>query len=546
MAPENKRQNEQKRAVDPAARTQPRREQTAPPQQYFRSALPSFNQPYWVKQARRTPYPMLAGKLAVDVVVVGAGITGLTTAMLLREAGKRVAVVDMNVVGGGTTGHSTGHLDNHYDETLRSVLSKFGQNKGSQILRAKRSAIDLIEQWDTKYRLESRFKRIPGYLYTEHQSDIKSLEEEFEAARKFGLEAEFVDAVSLPFPVKRAVRFPNQGRFSPLKYVQSLARAFVDAGGQVFENTRAEEIEKENGNGIVHTNHGDIVAEAVVLAGHAPLLGTFSLQIRNYPYQSYVLGVRVKDEITDALYWDTMEPYHYSRRATSDDPKLLIIGGADHHTGTKSNTHRAFKELERYVRQRYQVESIEYRWSHEYFEPADSVPYIGVVPGYGNIYVGTGYAGDGLTFGTVAGMVMRDLILGRETELAKILSPSRIKPIASAPRITSGVVHMAQHFVGDRIGSGDVESVDKITRGHGGIVVVNGERLAVYRDEQDGLHVLSPVCRHMGCIVHWNQAERTWDCPCHGGRYDAYGRVIMGPPMSSLPHKQLPSAHSRK
>ncbi|NLX06865.1 MAG: FAD-dependent oxidoreductase [Phycisphaerae bacterium] len=499
----------------------------------------SQNESYWMHTAKCRGLAGLEEDIETDVAVVGAGITGLTTALLLQEAGKQVVVIDMNRVGVGTTGHSTGHLDATTDQLLQNVESSFGADGARQVVEAKRAAVDLIERWNGRFNLDSEFTRVPAFFYTEDEDGEDRVEKEFEVSREAGLEVELVDGCGLPFGIRRAVRYADQARFSPWRYVCGLAGRFIEHGGRIFEDTRAENIEETDRGGHVATNRCVLLAPAVVLAGHAPLLGLFTLEPRIHPFQSYVLGVRVLDEVPDGLYWDTDDPYHYTRIASSGDPKLLIVGGADHRTGTRMDTHECFEELERYVRDRYRVEAIEYRWSHEFFLPADGLPYIGQVPGMECIFQATAYAGDGLTYGTAAGMLMSDLILGRENPYAKLFSASRRQALVAAAQVGRGVLRISKHFVGDWFGSGDVESVDDIPCGEGRLVTVDSEPMAVYRDDENNLHAMSPVCRHMKCIVHWNNAEKTWDCPCHGGRYDRYGNVIMGPPKRPLEARVL-------
>lgn len=511
------------------------------------------NPSYWMDGPMQPTYPDLSvsDSKAQDrnedtyaqVVIVGGGITGLTAAMRLCAAGRSVILIEMNWVGSGTTGASTGHLDSHTDQTLKGLIRILGQDDARVALHAKRAAIDQIEQWDRELHLDCGFRRVPGYLYCEDEHQVELLKEEYAHARGLGMPVDMQRHAPLPFHTALCLMFPDQARFNPLAYVRGLAREVVKLGGRIYENTRAEQISEYDGMGRVRTNHGTtITADAVILAGHAPLLGMFTVEPRAMPHQSYVLGVRVRDEIADALYWDTVRPYHYTRQADAENPKLLLIGGADHQTGAAIDTTECFRTLDRYVAARYQVESVELRWSHEFFESVDGVPYIGRVPNFEHIYMGAAYSGDGLTFGTVAGMVTSDLVLHRPNPAARVFDPKRIRPLSGMRRWTSHVLHMARHFVGDRITGAEFGSADQIAPGQGGLVSVDGERWAVFRDEQGELHMMSPVCRHMGCYVHWNAAEKTWDCPCHGGRYDAYGNVIMGPPKQPLEQRAPVSA----
>lgn len=497
------------------------------------------NPPYWQSRTTCRHWEPLVGEARADVVVVGAGITGLTAAMRLLQAGRSVAVLDAHRVGDGTTGHSTGHLDAHNDHSYQDLVDRIGEQAAAKLIHARRQAIDHVEHWNQSLQLDADFQRIPAYWYSEKDDPqtIHTFGREAELARHFGLEAGVSDSVPLPFRTGVAVRLGEQARFSPLKYLCNLAHAFTQAGGLIFENVRAIDLQPQaqHGGHRVHTHTGGaITGQDVILATHMPWTGFASLQSRVYPYQSYAIAAQVADTVPDALYWDNAEPYHYTRIADSNDPHTLIIGGADHHTGDPAGADEAFHILERYARQRYDVTRIRNRWSHEFYETADTLPYIGRVPGEQRVYIGTGYSGTGLTWGTFAGLMLSDLALGKSHPCAPLLDPSRIQPRQSAGRIASELLHIAEHFVGDRVGEGEVDIVDDIPPDQGRIMLVRGRRIAVYRDADGHAHAHSAVCTHAGCIVHWNNAEKTWDCPCHGGRYDAHGRVLNGPPREPL------------
>ncbi|MBI2435753.1 MAG: FAD-dependent oxidoreductase, partial [Candidatus Hydrogenedentes bacterium] len=485
----------------------------------------------WRDMTRPKLFPTLEADQSFDVVIVGAGITGLTAALRLLQAGRRVAVIEMHRVGDGATGSSTGHLDMTRDQTLKLVIDHFGQDAGRLMVQAGREALALIETWDGQMHLNCDFRRVPAYLYAEGEEGVRKVEAEFEAANHLFLEAELVREQILPFPVQLAVCYPHQARFNPLRYIQGLADALVAGGCPMFEETRMQDVE-EGEPCRVRCNRGTLTAPDVLLTAHAPLMGLITIETRAHPYQSYVLAARVADGVQDALYWDTADPYHYVRQASSQEGHLLLVGGADHRTGEAFDTTTRFDNLEHYIAAHYELLDVEYRWSHEFFEPADGLPYIGRMPGKRHVYVATAFSGDGLKFGTVAGCLLSDQILGRDiSEMTQLFDPARIKPIASAGRIIDHVGKAAMHWLRDRLRSGDVDVIEEIPLGEGAIVEVNGERLAVYRDEYDQFHAFSPLCRHAGGIVQWNSAAKTWDCPVHGGRYDALGHPIMAPPV---------------
>ena len=504
---------------------------------------PSENTPLWSRDSDHTSYPPLTGDAECDVAIVGGGIAGLTAGLLLQREGKQCVVLEMRRVGGATTGFSTGHLDHHIEIGLPALIQKHGVENARQVIDAKRDAIATIERLSSDGDIDCDFRRVPTYYYAATSDDISVIDEDRASAAEIGMGVERVADVPLPFETFGGVRLESQARMSPLAYVSGLAEVFVREGGTIHEGTRVESHEEvkdpaeNHGRNVrVGTDRGVVSCDDLVLMGHAPIAGLFSMVSRAYPYQSYVLAVRVRDEIPDALYWDTHEPYRYMRWAKSEDPHLLVIGGADHRTGECDDERTRFDMMEEYVRERYDVEGIEARWSHEFWEPADGLPYIGRVPRTEHTFTGTGFSGEGLTFGTVAAKLCSDLIVGRENALEAVLSPARIKLPASLGRLGPGILNMATRFIGDRLGaSDDAKSIDDVPRGEGRLVSHDEHgRIAVYRDDDGGVHAVSPVCRHLGCIVRWNTAERTWDCPCHGGRYDRYGKVMMGPPDRAL------------
>ena len=494
---------------------------------------------YWASDNTHAPsFPTLEGNVTTDVVVVGGGITGLTAAWRLRELGRAVTVLEMNRVAGGTTAYSTGHLDVTTDRYLQTIARDFGEAAARRLVVASQEAIEFVERMSGLID-GSDFRRVPSYLYTEDTARCETIQREWECDKGAELHVEMAGAAPLPFPTVSALRIANQARFNPGAYTRGLAQRCAEAGCSIVEGVRVKDIEGGPTCRVV-TTRGIVTAKHVVVAVHGAMLGLVTLATRVYPYQSYVLGVRVNHDVPDALYWDTHDPYRYTRWAASEDPKLLLIGGADHRTGEQHTTDTPFSTLERYARDRYDVEQVEFRWSHELYESADGLPFIGRVPGLERIYIGTGYGGDGLKYGTVAGLLLADLACDRYNPATALFDPARITPRASARRMAAGLAHIAHRFIGDRIAPDEVDHLHDIPPDAGRILRVDGTTMAVYRDDEGGYHALSPVCTHAGCYVRWNAVEKTWDCPCHGGRYDAYGNVIAAPPRQDLRPIELP------
>ncbi len=486
--------------------------------------------------------PSLRGQVEADVVILGAGITGLTAAMYLKAAGQRVVVLEAGRVGSGTTGGTSAHLDAMPDQGAEQLIRDFGESTAGAVTRARMAAIAQIESWCRELDIACDFRRVPAYLYSESADRVSALEAECEAARRLGLETTMVDRLDLPFAYG-GFRIDNQARFHSLSYLYGLARRLRGEGVAIYEDSHAQ-IPADGEPCVVETGGGRVTARNVLLCTHTSYMGVTAIDTLVAPYQSYVLTARVSDEVPDTLYWDDAEPYHYTRLASSEDPKLLVVGGADHKTGQGGDEREAMDRLERYVHERFQVKSIEHRWSAELLEPSDGLPYVGRMWTTRNVMVGAGFSGTGLTFGSIAGKVLADLVLERESPLAKIFSPARFKPLAGGPDYLAENLNVARRFVADRFSGDAVESLDEVRAGEGRLIRYQGKQWAVYRDQQGAVHVLSPVCTHAGCHVQWNEFENTWDCPCHGGRFSALGERIYGPPPKNLEPKAIADLES--
>ncbi|HEU4409784.1 MAG TPA: FAD-dependent oxidoreductase [Polyangiaceae bacterium] len=493
---------------------------------------------YWLDSAPSRGAPSaLTADLHVDVAVVGAGITGLTAALLLAREGRSVALLEAKRAGELDTGKTTSHITELLDTRYYQLISDFGEEGARLAAESQRAAIERIAGFIKEESIECAFQRAPGYLYAEKGGDGAEIERELAALRRLGLAAGPAESTPLPFAVERALRLENQAHFHPRRYLGPLADAFTRHGGHLYEGTRV--VEYEDGEPCRLTTEGGQVVTAgrVLTCTYSPTSTRFALHTRVAAYRTYVVALRA-DAAPEGLFWDNADPYHYTRREPLDGGGyLLIVGGEDHKTGTEKDTAGCFERLEDYAHSRFGPLLVAYRWSGQILETVDGLPYVGLAPHSRHSYVATGYSGNGITHGTMAGMLLADLALGRDNPWASLYAPSRLKPVASAKDFVAENAGVAAHFVGDRLKKPEAPDVEQVLPGEGKLLRKGGETLAVFREESGALRVCSAVCTHLGCLVQWNNAERTWDCPCHGSRFDTDGEVINGPAVRGLERK---------
>lgn len=487
----------------------------------------------------------LEERVSADVCIVGAGIAGMTTAYLLACEGKAVVVLDDGPIGGGMTGRTTAHLVNALDDRYFELERLHGEEGARLAAESHTAAIDKVEAIVRDEAIKCEFERLDGYLFVPPRESQKILDDELEAVHRAGLtNIEKVERVPWgAYDTGPALRFPRQAQFHPLKYLAGLARAINEKGGQIYTQTHATEIEGGKQARIETSSGGVVTAGAVVVATNTPVNDLIAIHTKQAPYQTYVIGARIpKGSVTRGLYWDTPDPYHYLRIETVGKGAaaydVLIVGGEDHKTGQQDDANKRFGALERWTRHRFpMIESIEYRWSGEVMEPIDGLAFIGRNPlDAKNVFIATGDSGNGMTHGTIAGILLTDLIMDRKNDWESIYDPSRVT-LKALPEFAKENLNVAMQYT-DLVVAGDVDSANEIKPGTGAIISRGLSKVAVYRDPQGAIHERSAVCRHLGCIVNWNTLENTWDCPCHGSRYDALGKVIQGPANSDLLEEQ--------
>ena len=485
----------------------------------------------WAATAQLPSYSPLTTDVSADVCIVGAGISGLTTAYLLTQVGKSVVVLDDGAIGSGMTGVTTAHLVNALDDRFFDLERLHGERGARLAAESHTAAIDRIESIVSRERIACDLIRVDGYLFCapEHGEDL--LDRELEATHRAGLHGVTkVPRAPLAYDTGPCLRFPNQAQFHPLKYLAGVAQAIERGGGRIYSGTHATSLEGGK-DAAVTTNSGVVRARHIVVATNTPVNNLVAVHTKQAPYMTYVIGAKLpRNAVTTALYWDTGDPYHYIRLQPLDaEHDLLIVGGEDHKSGQADDIEERHPRLEQWTRERFpSVGEIAYVWAGQVMEPVDSLAFIGRNPlDAENVYTVTGDSGNGMTHGTIAGMLITDLILGRHNAWAALYDPSRVTLRASG-EFTKEAVNMAAQYA-DHLTPGDVDDAQQIAQDSGAVMRRGVLKVAVYRDQTGALHERSAVCPHLGCVVAWNPAEKTWDCPCHGSRFDKFGTVINGP-----------------
>jgi glycine/D-amino acid oxidase-like deaminating enzyme/nitrite reductase/ring-hydroxylating ferredoxin subunit len=496
--------------------------------------------PVWIDDTPIRKFPKLQGNINADILVVGAGVTGITTAYLLKKAGLTVALVERERVASIDTGHTTAHLTYVTDVGLRQLVRNFGDDHAQAAWDAGAAAIDEIEAIVEQEGIECEFARVPGFLHARvggsSKKEASSLKKEADLAVKLGFDATYLS--SAPYFDLPAVRFANQGKFHPRKYIRSLVAKIPGSGSHVFEKSAASEFDAEKRR--VKINRDWISFDRVVMATNNPLVGLAStvgatlLQTKLSLYTSYAFGARVPSNlIPEALFWDTREPYDYLRIDRHRGFDYIIYGGEDHKTGQERKTQKAYARLWQRLRKIIPEARSDHRWSGQVICTPDGLPYIG--QNAEHQFVATGYCGNGITFGTVAAMMARDWAAERKNPWADLFAVDRKKIKGAAWNYLRENKDYPYYMIKDRLARAEADSVRELRPAEGMIIGRRGKKVAAFRDSNGNIHRLSPVCTHLGCLVRWNPSESTWDCPCHGSRFKPTGEVIAGPAEEPLP-----------
>ncbi|MGF1479349.1 MAG: FAD-dependent oxidoreductase [Cyanophyceae cyanobacterium] len=488
---------------------------------------------YWIDSTPEAEFPSLTHNVLVDVAIVGAGIAGLTAATLLKRAGKTVAVVESKQISTGVSGHTTAKVTSLHQLIYADLTKEIGEEKTRLYAESNQAAVERVAQFIKEEQIDCDFSRRSTYTYARSQQQLSQVEAEVEAALKAGLPASLVNDTSLPFPVAGAIKVDNQVQFHSRKYLLHLAKSLPGNGSYVFENTRVESVEEGDPCQVI-TQRGVVEAQDVLITTNLPILDQGLFFAKTYPKRSYIIGAPIDPaKAPEGMFIGTGENYHSIRTTPYENGLLLLVGGGGHKVGTVTNTEEKYQQLEEFARSHFDIDTIDYRWSTQDMVSFDKLPYIGkLTPLNNHLYVATGFSLWGMSKGTLSGMLLSDLVLGKNNPWSDLYDATRATPFISQQSIQENL-DVGRHWVGDRL-KGLTASVSDVNNGEGKLITVNGEKVAAYRDQQGKLHAVSAVCSHLACIVDWNSAEKSWDCPCHGARFTYDGEVLRGPAVKDL------------
>lgn len=491
----------------------------------------------WMEEEFASP-PPLSKDLTTDVCIVGGGIVGLTCAYFLSKRGLSVVVVEGGALGGGQTSRTTGHLTWVLDDRFFNLEHLFGLGGACMAAQSHRDAIRTIEKIIHHERIHCDFEKLNAYLFLGPGDPMSLLDKEMATIQKIGMPIKKINRAPLgSFDTGPCLTFPDQAQIHIFKYLEGLINSILSNKGKIFAYTHVNQIQDGSPCYIETSEHHTIIAKATIVATNTPINDRFMIHSKQAPYRTYVIaGLIPKNSIHKGLYYDTLDPYHYirlQRNETNPQYEWLIVGGEDHKTGQDEEIFEKYEHLEEWTQNRFpMLREINFRWSGQVIEPVDSLAFIGRNPHDKNVYIATGDSGNGLTHGTIAGILLSDLITKGFHPWAELYNPAR-KTLQSAGEYAKENFNVAAQY-GEWIMPGEVDSIKQIPPGTGAVIREGLKKIAVYRDKEGHLHCYSAVCPHLGGIVKWNQGEKSWDCPCHGSRFNIEGQVLNGPANQNL------------
>lgn len=470
-----------------------------------------------------------------DVLIIGAGLTGLNTAYLLKDSGFKIGIIDATTLGYGVTGYTTAKITVQHDFFYDYLINSFSLEEANQYLKANEEGLKLIKKIIDENNIQCDFKEQTAYVYATDETELKQIKKEMEAYERLGIDGFFTENVPLPNKALGAIGIRNQGQFNPLKYLYSLYNILNKSGNcDIYENVRALNIKPHSGHIDVEIEEGNIHANKVVVTSHYPFDDSFGLYfLRLYQDKSYIIAARTKEEPFEGMYINIKDPIYSIRYQFSDKENLLLLGGGNHRSGEKENEEDSYKELESFLNTNFKGAEIVSKWSTQDCMTYDKIPYIGLYSkSVDNLFVATGYKKWGMTHSAAAAIILRNKILNISDDFSEIFNPARITPTQSAKEFFSSIKSITTAFA-KRLAPAPDELME-VEEGEGKIVNYKGKKVGVYKDDKGDYFCINPVCGHLKCSLSFNEAEKTWDCPCHGSRYDIKGNILEGPTVKPL------------
>ncbi len=493
-----------------------------------------FTRSYWIDSTKETKYPSLKEDLTIDIAIVGGGIVGITSALLLIKEGYKVAIFEGNKIIKGASGHTTAKITSQHNLIYDYLIKTFGFEKAQQYGEANEEALEFIVDKVEKNNINCNLEVLPSYVYTLQDNYVSKIERELEACHKLGLNPHFKGRFLLSLPIKASIEFRDQAQFHPRKYLLSLAEEFVSYGGHIYEDTRIVDLEKGSPIKLTTEDGLKIISEKVISASHFPFYDGYGMYFaRLRPERSYLIGVTAKDDFPRGMFISAENPKRSLRRQNDQEKQLILIGGENHKTGEGKETEFHYNALSSFAKDLFSIDEELYRWSTQDYITIDRVPYIGKLSSScENIYVATGFGKWGMSGGTNAALMLRDLIIKGSSPYEELFSPSRhITPSSVKNFIIENLDTSKELIKGKlKISSDNL----KLNRDEGRIVEIDEDKFGAYKDTEGTLHLVDITCTHLGCELTWNCAERTWDCPCHGSRFNFKGEIIEGPAIEPL------------
>jgi len=497
--------------------------------------LNGLSQSYWLTPSEQPGYEELKKDISVEVAIVGGGMVGITLAHLLCKEGVRPIILEANKILFGVTGHTTAKITSQHDLIYQKIRSEFGKELAQQYATANESAIREIEKTVKELDIDCDFKAQSAFVFAQDARNIQKIIDEVKAASEVGIQASYEESIPFDIPIKAGVRFDNQAQFHPRKYLLALVKEISEKGCSIYEHSKVVDLEETDGVYALKTGNGRMVrAKTVVIASHYPFFNKAGLYFaRLYVERSYIIAVKAREEYPGGMYISYEEPARSLRSQRSDHGILTLVGGENHKTGQAEDTRQYYRALIDFATQHFTVEDIPFHWSAQDCMTLDGIPYAGhYTADTPNLYVATGFCKWGMTNATASAMLIRDLIIRRKSEWEDVYSPSRFDLAASLKTMVIENANVAVNLIKGKLALQPDEIALKA--GEGKVIQKDGLRMGVYKDEEGKLHIVDTTCTHMGCEVNWNSAERSWDCPCHGSRFNVDGEVIEGPALRSL------------